>query len=306
VIIQSSLPLALVLAAQSAAAPSPPPAEPAPAVVAPPTGAPDELLEQARSLYDQLEYDRVIPYAEAVLARDDADVDQRLDAYLLHGASLAIVGNAVDAEKPFRFLLRGRPDFDLPAQTPPKILAVFRKVQVEEQAIRDQMKALEHSNIVASLAVDDAEPLQAHGGRPAEFAVVVRDPRGAVAGTTVRYRRAGEPRYSSLPLSQDPSGRWRGSIPGEWTENEAGFTLEYVVSTSDAAGVRLLEAGSDLSPLRVAVAPGTVADAAPFYTTFWFWGLTGVATATVLGSAATVGYLATRPPQSDLGELRLP
>jgi ribosomal protein L9 len=41
----------------------------------------------------------------------------------------------VEAEKPFRLLLRARPTFELPASTPPKIMAVFRKVQVEEQAL---------------------------------------------------------------------------------------------------------------------------------------------------------------------------
>ena len=91
-------------------APAPPTEVAAPAD----TRDPAALLAEARSLYEQLEYDQVIPLAEGVLAHPGTAVEQRLDAYLLQGSSLAIVGNPIDAEKPFRFLLRGRPEFDMP------------------------------------------------------------------------------------------------------------------------------------------------------------------------------------------------
>src|SRR5262249_24768338 len=79
-------------------------------------------LQEAKKLFDNLEYDRVVPIATAILARADVNIDQRLDAYLLQGSSLAIIGDAVEAEKPFRFLLRGRPEFDMTPETSPKIL----------------------------------------------------------------------------------------------------------------------------------------------------------------------------------------
>src|SRR5688500_10600093 len=98
------------------------------------------LLAEARSLFEQLEYDRVLPVARSVLARPEATLDQKLDAYVLEASCLAIVGDPVEAEQPFRLLLRARPDFDLAVETAPKILAVFRKVQGEERAIKEQMQ----------------------------------------------------------------------------------------------------------------------------------------------------------------------
>ncbi|MCP4504046.1 MAG: hypothetical protein GY822_29325 [Deltaproteobacteria bacterium] len=69
---------------------------------------PDTLLKKAFLLYDDLEYDLVIPIAAEGLINPNADVQNQLDAYLLQGSCLAIVGDSIVAEKPFRFLLRGR------------------------------------------------------------------------------------------------------------------------------------------------------------------------------------------------------
>jgi hypothetical protein len=285
-------------AADAAAVAEGEPAEAAPAAAD--TRGPGELLAEAKQLYEALDYDRVIPIAEQVLAHAEVDIEQRLDAYLLQGSSLAIVGNQVDAETPFRFLLRGRPDFDMPPQTPPKILAVFRKVQVEERAIVEQMEALQRKNIVKAMRIDGVALEELKGGVPIHFDIAVLDPRGALRSVRIDYRRAGSSDFSSLPLEQQPSGRWGGEVSGEWTENDNGFVLEYRVVTLDAGGQGLLAMGLD-TPLTANVAPGTVAGAVPFYQTFWFWGLTGVAAAAVVGSGAAVTVAAALPPGSDLG-----
>ena len=195
-----------------------------------PEAGPAELLARARALYDALEYDRVIPFAEALLARAEADIEQRLDAYLLQGSCLAIIGDPVEAEKPFRFLLRGRPGFDLPPETAPKILAVFRKVQVEERAIVEQLRELERARLVKELELSGGVPEEAVGGRPLPFEFRLRDPRGVVAAVQLQYRRRGEPSFSSLALRRDESGAWRGALPGEWTASSTGFALEYFLT----------------------------------------------------------------------------
>lgn len=262
--------------------------------------SPEALLAELRSLYEALEYDRVIPLADALLAHPDATVEQRLDAYLLHGSALAVVGNHVEAEMPFRFLLRGRPDFDLPADTPPKIMAVFRKVQLEERAIRDQLAAHVRRDLVRTMRIEGAQLTGLVGGFPARLDLSVTDPRGAVRSVRVDYRRAGRAEFSSLPLERQASGRWTGEIPGQWTENQGGFQLEYRVTTIDAANAPLLSLGAD-APLVATVAEGTVAGATPFYQSWWFWSASAVAAAAVVGAAGAVGWVLTQPPAGDLG-----
>jgi hypothetical protein len=261
-----------------------------------------ELLAEARSHYDALDYDKVAPLAQAVLAKKEATLEQRLDAYFLQGASLAVLGDIAGAQKPFRFLLRGRPDFDLPPTTPPKILAVFRQVQVEERAIVQQMAELERSRIVKTLVLEAKLPEKIAGGQPLHFDYRLQDPRGAVAELKVQYRKLGIGSFSSLALARDSTGHWLGDLPGDWTANRDGLKIEYYVSTADTHGQPLLQVGDFAHPVSLEISPGEVAaPAKPVYKSAWFW------VATVGGAAALAGLSvfaytqATALPHSDLG-----
>ena len=265
-----------------------------------------ELLSEARSLYANLEYAAVVPLTKRILEAEDVDIDTRLDAHWLQGSSLAIMGDIIGAEKAFRFLLRGRPEFDAAPATPPKILAVFRKVQAEERAIAQQMAELARKRIVDGLTVIEAPIEEKRGGRPIEFRYRIQDPFGAVTQMAVSYRRKGDAFYSSLALAPDASGHWRGVLPGEWTANEAGLSIEYFVSTKDADGAELVTIASAASPRSIEIEAGSV-ESSLFYESPWFW----VAAGGVLVAAGSVaGYLIHRGssqlPDSDLGEVRVP
>ncbi|MFC1612083.1 hypothetical protein ACFL6C_14060, partial [Myxococcota bacterium] len=134
-------------------------------------------------------------------------------------------------------------------------------------------------------------PDTAEGGLPLTFSYRLRDPVGAVDTVSVRYRRESDKAYSSLALELNDTGSWTGEIPGQWTESEGGFGLQYFTVTSDADGSTLLALGSATAPTMLRVEPGTVADAVPLYDRAWFWLVLGVGTAAVIaGSVAT--YLA--------------
>jgi len=236
------------------------------------------LVTQTRQQYDALEYDRVAKLAEAALARPDLTIEQKLDVYALQGSALAI-----DAEKPFRLLLRACPEFNLPDTTPPKILAVFRKVQVEEKAVLDEFAAIQRQRLAATLKLTGDAPAGARGGRPLRFQYRLRDPQGAVDTVRVQYRRKGEGEFTSLPLKRDDEGQWAGRIPGEWSASEAGFVLEYVVVAGDDKGT-LLSLGRPAQPQTLDMAPGQVdKNAYPVPV----WGFVTAASATgVVGLAA--------------------
>ena len=95
------------------------------------------LLQEAQALFEDMEYDAVIPKAQSVISHPEATTEQKLDAYLLKGSSLVIIGNPVDAEIPFRSVLRLSPNHELPSNESPKIVSVFKMVKQEEQAILD-------------------------------------------------------------------------------------------------------------------------------------------------------------------------
>lgn len=271
----------LLVAASSAAAPpkgkakapaGPSPAAPLPAAPAPPPSPAvtdsglgnAELLARARAQYEQLEYEAVLPLVTELLARGDAvPIELRLDAYVLEGSCRAIVGDPIEAEKPFRALMRGRPDFELAADTPPKIMSVFRKVQAEERAIVFEMKKLNRARHISDMDLVGAHPAKLVGGRPAAFAYLLKDPSGVATAVRVQYRKKGEPTFSSLALLRDEvTGRWRGMLSGEVTANQGGAQLEFYVETSDQDGA-LLTRGSAAAPLVADIAPGLVDHSAP-------------------------------------------
>lgn len=263
------------------------------------------LMRDARKMYEELEYDRVVPIAEKILELPNTSVQEKLDAYLLKGSCLAVLGRTIDAESAFRLLLRVEPSFEVKSNVSPKILAVFRKVQQEERALAEQLHALERQKIVAQLAIEGLPPNTATGGEPLLFQIQVRDPNNRVASASLRYRRILEPAYSSLAMqrARDGNNTWTTKIPAEWTANDGGFQLEYFITTSDDQGRELLTAGTERAPLRIEVSSGDI-PSAPFYSSTWFW----VGTSALVIGSAIGGFFIFREragPPTDLGPIEV-
>lgn len=266
---------------------------------------PDEstasVLERAKQLYQALEYDRVIPLAAAVLKRSELSLDERLEAYLLQGESLAVVGDPIEAEKAFRLLLRARPDFRMDGDSSPKILAVFRKVLVEETETQRLLEEALRKQIIANIRLSGEVPEKPVGGYPLTFRYRVTDPSGSVEKVTLRYRRQGEAEYSALPLVGRADGSWVGAIPGEWTSAEDGFTFEYCVVTADGTGA-LLSQGTPDAPQLLDIAPGTLALATPPPLPLWSFGAAAGVTL-VLGAVSGGLALAVTATQAEYNDL---
>jgi len=233
-------PLLLSLSVACSTLAAPPGAKAPPASATPPakseTRRAAALIDEARALYDGLEYDKVAPLAALALMAPDITLDQKLVAYQLQGSALAIIGDPVDAERPFLLLLSVRPDFVVPEDTPPKIKSVFAKVKGEFDAVREAQEAQQRKELAATIEFDATLPAAVDGGRPVRFDVGVADPRGVVKSVRVQYRRQGETEFIGLPLRRTSSGRWVGVVSGEWTASEGGFTMEALVVVADQKG----------------------------------------------------------------------
>ncbi|MBI5548581.1 MAG: hypothetical protein HY901_32255 [Deltaproteobacteria bacterium] len=268
--------------------------------------AASELVSAAQTLYDDLEYEQVATTAKAALERRDLTPDQRLKIFELQACALAIAGDPLAAEAPFRFILRSNPSYDLPASSPPQILRVLRKVQIEERALAEQLREQQRRALLQTLHIEGEVGPQVPGGEPLDLSFRLRDPRGAVGSLKVGYRRRGESDFSALALQRQQDGIWKGSIPAAWTASPAGFDLEYYLTTTSAEGESLLQRGSPEEPLSSRVEPGAVRDATPFYKTVWFWTLTGLAAAAVAGAGVVAYEQRPRLPQGDLPPYPLP
>lgn len=274
--------------------PAPAPAAAAPAPAATPAPAPEPrsaaaLIAEASALYDALEYDKVAPLAALALAAPDITLEQKLVAYQLQGSALAIIGDPVDAERPFLLLLSVRPDFVVPDETPPKIKSVFAKVKGEFDAVREAQEAQQRKELAATIEIEGALPTSADGGRPLRFDFGVADPRDVVKSVRVQYRRQGESEFLGLPLRRATSGRWVGVVPGEWTASENGFTMEAVVVVADQKGP-LQTLGAPFAPIAVSAGALARKQPVPVWALGTSAGLTGAVALAATGITAATAW----------------
>lgn len=268
---------------------------------------PAQVLEQAQAAEQDLDYEKVLQLSEQVQTMETATPDQINAALVLQATSLIVNGRQIDAEIPFTKLMRNDISYELPESTPPKIMAVFRKVQVEEQQAFEARKAAERKAIVEKLSLGGGPSDDAAGGKPLMFSFKVGDPEGSVNQVNVMYRRQGEPAFSALALARDAEQNetWLGEIPGEWTSSEVDFTVEYYVQTLDNKEEPLLTSGQVNAPREIRLNAGVFEVPVPFYRTTWFWSATA-ATVVITGIAGFIAYReAVELPDSDLDSIEL-
>lgn len=278
------------------AQPTPAPATPAATVKVPVTEAKPapvdfasvaEQLAAAESAVDGLEFDRALELAKAALAREDINEEERVRAYLVVGAAYAVMGNVLDAERPYRLLLRLRPDFQLPANTPPKIMGVFRKVQGEENAIKQAVAEAQRRAIVADLRMDTTVPSRHKGGTPLAFLTQLTDPHNGVASVVLQYRYQGQDAFSTVPF-QARGDALVAEFTAAQTATDKPKRMEYVVLARATDGAVLAQRGSESQPEVVEIDAGQVVGP-PIWEQGQFRALAGGGAAAVaLGSVVAV------------------
>lgn len=256
---------------------------------APPTAAEARaLMNDAGRLVEDIEFEAALPLLERVLSAEDLDPSTELEAYLLRGQVYAAIGNSIEAEKAFRVVYRANPEVDLPQDTPPKIIGVWRKVQVEEGQALATLRKVQRRALIEGLALEGGPPDEPAGGRPLRFDYRLRDPTGAVDGLSVSYRRMGQDDFSQLPLVRNESGWWTGEVTGDWTTSDTDFTLEFFVESRDSVGT-LLAMGSTERPVALQVAAGSPPTPAPL-PAWAFWSSLGATLAAGVAAGVTSAF----------------
>ncbi len=269
-----------------------------------PETVPDQL-SLARKLAEELDYPEVVTLTEAVIADPKASAPEKLEAYRLLGSAQAFMGNPLEAESAFRFLLRGNPDFEFPEGTSPKITWVFRKVQHEEQEILKQTEEMRRARVASAMELGLDAPKTAKGGEPLQFKLRIKDPFGAVEVASLHYRRSEERRFSQLPLKLNDNGLWVASLPAEWTANDGGATVEYFIGAEDSSQTLLRAIGNESDPLELTLEAGQPPSNEPITSQWWFW--TGTVAA-VVGAGVAAFFLIdarTSVPSGDVDPVSL-
>ncbi len=86
-------------------------------------------VETAEQLYVKLEYEKANSIAGKVIERGNLTHDQLVRVFRIHAITYAILGNEEEATDAFTLLLGYAPDFQLDADTSPKVVGPFQEAK---------------------------------------------------------------------------------------------------------------------------------------------------------------------------------
>lgn len=213
----------------------------------------EPALANARRLVTALEFDDAIVALGALRARPDVIGETRIEVLFLLGYALAVARDPIDAEDPFGELCRLAPQWEPPPDTQPKIMAVFRKAQVDAQRLRDEREAKTRARMLARLDPKLDVRSTVNAGNAVTVTVSTRDGARDIDRVRVDYRVAGEADFYAFPLRRHPDGAWRGEIPATFTAEHSGAVIELYATLKTSDGTVLVELGDADKPHTVVV-----------------------------------------------------
>ena len=245
-------------------------------------------LAAAAQHFDDLDYELVLPSAEAVVGAPTATPAQKVQALYLRGSALVVLERDSETTAAFEAILAIDREFRPPASAPPRIRAAFESaraawlVRVEEELTTKYGAQLKQ----VTLRVEPSPT--ARGGQPWSVRIELTDPSHLVSRLVLGYRRDGDRDYSIVSMAATSSAEL--TVPGALLAADRDYRLAWFVHAVHASGAVLRREGDDAQPRWLAVTRGRVPGAVPITRRWWFW--TGAAAIAV--SAVAVPLLVVR------------
>lgn len=236
-----------------------------------PAVKPPNPVEELEQRWRDLEYEAVIAAADEILG-SNADGKTKVEALRLKGSALVVLGRTDEAEATFIRIFAIDPNFELPDDTSPRVLAVFRPVRATWQVAEEKRLATELGPALAQLHLAVKLPAKAKGGRPLAVTVELTDPSAIASSLLLFYRRAQDQPYSTLTaVARD--GTTSLTIPETFTASPKQYTLELYVRVRHRSGLTLRQEGTPERPVTLAVGAGQVPRPTPIYKKWWLYGI---------------------------------
>lgn len=225
-------------------------------------------LSRAKDEYDRLEFDRAARTLQRAIEYSRNCRWDLAEIYRLKAFVDAVNAERERCQRAFEILLALDPEYQMPADVPPKIQNCFqdaKRVPVERRELR-----LVHT-----------APNEVQANSPVSLPVKVVDPLRLVDQIQVYFRRQGVKIFTPVTARADENVSVvipALSVPPD----EKGYKMEYFVRAVDRWEGTLAEEGSARAPKVFSVAPmSSSADA--FYTSWVFWTIVGAAAVGAVG-----------------------
>lgn len=246
-------------------------------------------LARARELYDELNFEDAATTLQRAIEFSGNCRWDLAEVYRLKAFVDAVNNERERCHRDFEIFLALNPEYEIPADTPPKIRNCFEDAKAVPPSRRE-------------LGLQHEVPPEVQPNAPVSIRVRVTDPLRLVDQVKVFFRREGVRVFTVVSARSDDN--LSIVIPALAVPPDAqGYKIEYLVRTVDRWDGVLSEEGSVKKPLTFAVAPGS--DGGGPLGKWWFWTAVGVSavaigvvTALVVGSSAdTVTLTISEAPQ---------
>ena len=256
-----------------------------------------QLVARTLGQWNELEYEKVVELSETVLATSDATPAQRVEMLRLKGSALVVLDKPEDAAHVFELLFAIDPDYELPPNSSPRLLAIFAPARARWEVTEQQRLATELGPSLRALEMHVHLPSHPRGGRALDIAVDLVDP-GGIADRIVLARRHRGGGYYTTTGQRAHAGSLAFTISADDTASPTPYVVELYLTTKHRSGVALRREGTSDHPLELAIEAGTVPVPAPITHRWWFW--TGIA-AIAIGSAFLIDHAISVGPQPVIG-----
>jgi tetratricopeptide (TPR) repeat protein len=254
----------------------------APALAGPKPKEPSaaKQVDQAIQLYYEGRYQKAEQALLQALESPDLDAGRKLGALQYLAFCQVAMGDAESARQTFERVLTLRPDFVLPAGTPPKISNLFEEVRASRTPPPPpEPPVVKHK-------------APAGGGAPRSVSLEAKVTRLPEDGMVrVAYRFNARSAWSRLRMSPGEEGRFTASLPAPASPTDR--KVEYFLEVLDRDGQRQAQAGEEDDPLQIAFAaapapppPKKVEDDSGPSIHWWLWPVVG---AVLIGAGLAIG-----------------
>ncbi len=241
-----------------------------------------KLIDDAKTKFEDQQYDESIQKLSAALLRKDVTNAQKIEIYRWLAYNYIVLKQDDSARTATWALYAIDPGFELPKTESPKFREPF--IKYKQQWNEEGQPGLEkEEKPVAAVVLKHLSPAEAPHDQTVEITGSIDDADKRISKIALFYRSGSSGKYTEVPASVTGTA-FKANIPGSAVKPPL---VEYYIQASDKGGLAIATRGDAETPLRIAVAAEKDAS---IFSTWWFW--TG--TTAVVAGGVLAGILLTR------------
>jgi hypothetical protein len=242
-----------------------------------------KLIDDAKTKFEDQQYDESIQKLSAALLRPDATKAQKTEVYRWLAYNYIVLKQDESAKTAIYALYALNEDFELPKTESPKFREPFKKYR--EQWIEEGKPGVtKEEKPPAPVVLKHLPASEVPHDQSVSIAGSYDDPDKRVSKISLFYRTGSAGKFVEVPMVAG-TGAFKANIPGTAVKPPL---VEYYIQASDKGGLAVATRGDAETPLRIAVA---AEQSGSILGTWWFW---TAATAVVAGGVVGTYFLTRR------------